>query len=178
MIFSKTWQQVLDGTKTQTRRVINPNELASCGSVADIFAVWRTKDGRPAKRQSVRAPLIILEQLYNVKWTVAMGYWRDKTYAVQPGCGKRAVGRIKLTGIRQERLQDITIEDITAEGLPTSLCTYWDQEGYKDFDEDEYRFLFAELWDSIHRKGNRWADNPEVWVLEFKLINRHKAGES
>jgi len=33
------------------------------------------------------------------------------------------------------------------------------------------REAFRALWNGIHKKrGARWADNPEVWVLEFEAL--------
>lgn len=70
-------------------------------------------------------------------------------YAIQPGRGLRATDYLRLRTIRQERGQDITPADVRAEGLPD-------------------RAAFAELWDRLHpRRGERWADNPPVYVLSF-----------
>ena len=64
----------------------------------------------------------------------------------------------------RERLQEISRADILAELGPPPL------DGDKAVDS----FLsatFAALWNSIHKKaGTRWEDCPEVWVLEFELV--------
>lgn len=68
---------------------------------------------------------------------------------------------LEIQKVRIERLQDITQPDIYAEGIPMNLCIYKDEE--------EHRYLFKELWDSINAKcGYRWDINPWVWVIEFK----------
>jgi hypothetical protein len=75
----------------------------------------------------------------------------------------RSASRITLEvlDITPERLYNISLKDIQAEGLPTS----------NDFDEDEYRGHFQELWDSINsKKGYGWNENPWVWVISFKRI--------
>ena len=81
-------------------------------------------------------------------------------YAVQPGRGKKSVARIVVTAIRQEHVQDITEEDALAEGC--------DDLNYYESARDEYMVL----WDSIQPSGRRWADNPEVWVIEFELVGK------
>lgn len=187
MIFKQTWQQVLDGTKTQTRRPVKPKEYGYHLYHPDIIqAVYR--DGG------------------YIKWRVG------KDYAVQPGRGKPAIwippegspiddplaeyvrktesvratwgpkvkewlrskgyreARIRIKEIRRERLRDISIEDCRAEGITKVLA----------------RFAYEQLWNSLYRKpyplydddGNvvgylrcSWEDNPEVWVLEFEVIN-------
>lgn len=74
------------------------------------------------------------------------------TYAVQPGRGKRAVGRIRVTGLRVERVQAITEADAQAEGVESAQA-------------------YAALWDAIHSKrGERWSDNPLVVVIQFELV--------
>ncbi|MFA4974630.1 MAG: ASCH domain-containing protein [bacterium] len=133
MIFQHTWQQVLDGTKTQTRRL------------------------------RAQPPYV------------------GRTYAVQPGRGKPAVGRIRITAIRQQRVQDITAEDALAEGLVCPDCNNgWitvysatDMFGCSEVECGHAGLIdeYAQLWDTIHTKpGTRWADNPLVWVLEFERV--------
>jgi len=182
MIF-KQWEQVLNGTKTQTRRLIKPGEFASgsrSGGRQEIFGVWKDihdLQDRSGQFGFVRTPLQILESLYRLKWHKAMGCFRDKTYAVQPGRGKKAktyavqpgrgkkaVGRIRITAIRRERVQDIRELDAEAEmGFRVPIRHFMWGVTTKQ--------KFAKLWNSIHTKrGTRWEDNPEVWVLEFEAV--------
>jgi len=72
----------------------------------------------------------------------------------------RAASRIQLeiTGIRVERLQDISNEDAVAEGIGAPLdIRYAAIDGFKP------------LWNST---GGNWDANPWVWVIEFKRIER------
>lgn len=66
---------------------------------------------------------------------------------------------LEITGVRVERLQDISEADARAEG------THPSQYG-RGLYIDKYR----ELWDSINAKRAPWASNPWVWVLEFKRV--------
>jgi hypothetical protein len=81
--------------------------------------------------------------------------WRvGNTYAIVPKRGAAGIGRyIRVTGIRVQNLHNITEADAKAEGVNSV---------------EEYRAL----WDSINGKykGCRWDDNPQVWVLEFELV--------
>ena len=81
---------------------------------------------------------------------------------------------LEVTGVRVERLQDITEEDAVAEG-----CSAWKQRmarvliGVEPSDDgpvaDTPEDVFAMLWDSINAKrGHGWETNPWVWVVEFK----------
>lgn len=76
---------------------------------------------------------------------------------------------LKITGVRVERLQDISENDARAEGLhwsdgkpgiygPTELVV-------------EARDEFRCLWDSLDAKpGHMWDANPWVWTIEFCRI--------
>ena len=80
----------------------------------------------------------------------------------------RAAARIflKVTDVKVERLQDISIDDAVAEG-----CFSTDGHGFRS----EARNLFREKWDTIYaKKGFGWDVNPWVWVFSFK---RTKAPE-
>ena len=75
----------------------------------------------------------------------------------------RWASRISLlvTGIRVERLQEISEEDSKAEGV---LPMYPPGNG-----PARCRYAYRELWDSLNEKrGYGWATNPWVWVVEFK----------
>jgi hypothetical protein len=74
----------------------------------------------------------------------------------------RAASRITLeiTGVRVERLQDISEADAMAEGCrkPIPVC---------EDDDCSYRADYERLWESINGPGS-WDANPWVWVLEFR----------
>ncbi len=69
---------------------------------------------------------------------------------------RRAASRISLevTGVRVERLQEISEADASAEGVDCGA--YYPASR-----------LYSELWESINGAGS-WAANPWVWVVEFK----------
>lgn len=65
---------------------------------------------------------------------------------------------LKITGIRVERLQEITRDGAIAEGCPKEVADAQDAcQWYRD------------LWDSINAKrGHGWDENPWVWIIEFQ----------
>jgi hypothetical protein len=65
---------------------------------------------------------------------------------------------LEITGVRVERLQEISSKDAIAEGVEYDVS--------KDGGWPLTRF--QKLWDSVY--GN-WKDNPWVWVVEFKPTN-------
>lgn len=89
MIFQYTWEQVIAGKKTQTRRIVKPNEVARYDDSGRIHQVL--SKGR-------------------VKWQVG------KAYGVQPHRTASSIARIYLTGIRQENIAEVSATDAIAEG--------------------------------------------------------------
>lgn len=70
---------------------------------------------------------------------------------------------LEITGVRVERLQDISDEDALAEGVSPDMDIRW-QSG-----DDTPRGMFGELWESINGAGS-WDANPWVWVIKFKVV--------
>jgi len=68
---------------------------------------------------------------------------------------------LDVVEVRCEHLQDITVEDIIAEGLSTTL---------REHDACcDLRDQWVELWNSINAKrGYGWDTNPLVWVITFR----------
>lgn len=79
----------------------------------------------------------------------------------------RAASRITLeiTGVRVERLQDISEADAIAEGCGMS-CSLMDESYAPIY---TYREGYKQLWETINGP-NSWAENPWVWVVEFRSV--------
>jgi len=66
---------------------------------------------------------------------------------------------LEITGVRVERVRDITPDDCRAEGMP---------EKNNDLG---VRYCFGQLWNQINEKrGYGWDTNCWVWVISFKRI--------
>ena len=77
---------------------------------------------------------------------------------------------LKVTGVRVERLQDITIDEIRKEGLEPRF-------NVKDkFSDGIARGRFLELWNGTIKKSDLdrygWDANPFVWVIEFEQCEK------
>lgn len=79
--------------------------------------------------------------------------WRLKIGRFLPAWASRIT--LEITGVRVERLQDISREDAAAEGWNPAV------------DVCSPLIWYAALWESINGPGS-WALNPWVWVIEFR----------
>lgn len=196
MIFKQV-QQVLDGTKSQTRRPMKKGDFAvvrrTGGPVTsrvlsrNYYRVWPLGEsdmpeiyrisGGASYQTALEDPAHRIMDV--VRKTYSFKYRLGRTYAVQPGRGKKAVGRIRITKIRRERLQEISDEDCKAEGISRNLLYEMDYiPGHQSLGDDRYfkdeqrvahpQGSFALLWDKIYPKQYNWLDNPECWVLDFE----------
>ena len=81
-------------------------------------------------------------------------YWRPSIH--MPRWASRLT--LEITGVRVERVQDITHDDAVAEGCYEVEGRSWGRLG------------FSQLWDSINAKrGYSWEANPWVWCVGFAV---------
>lgn len=84
---------------------------------------------------------------------------------------------LRVTGVRVERLQDITDEQAVSEGCQgvfsgdgSTVGSGWDVTPTD---------IYKKLWDNNINPADRavygWAANPWVWVVEFKCISKEEA---
>jgi len=168
---------ILDGRKTQTRRVVKlpvseigkmvkyrgdwvlPCEWSPYGKSGDRLWVRETwwQWGGTEKRISYRADTLpSFAPNGGFRPSIFMPRWASRI-------------TLEVVDVRVERLQDISEDDAKAEGVMAS--------GGWNADDTEYcvgyRTAFSRLWDSINAKrGYSWATNPWVWAVEFKVATR------
>lgn len=100
----------------------------------------------------------------------SMGPWTPSIHMPRWAC--RIL--LEVTGVRVERLQDISEADCWAEGIEEvdgSLDDLKIVELAKRMGRcvDDAAPTFAALWESISGRGT-WDANPWVWVVEFRRI--------
>jgi hypothetical protein len=185
---------LLSGTKTQTRRVVKPL-LSEREWVEDREngSFWRCADGEPtcytgvwetheyAQQFPVLCPyghpgdqLWVREAFSPYLYREGCWYWADGNIAAYD-CEKpkpsihmwRWASRITLevTGVRVERLQDISEADAIAEGS----FTWAGEQDTPVRDLPEARLVYRQLWEDINGPGS-WDANPWVWCVDFKSV--------
>lgn len=73
---------------------------------------------------------------------------------------------LEITGVRVERLKEISEADAIAEGFESSADHCPPGTWLNDSISID---RFARSWDANNKPGAQWADNPWLWVLEFKV---------
>ena len=84
---------------------------------------------------------------------------------------------LEITGVRVERLQDISEEDAIAEGC--IKFPFEDDHAYTFYDDDKtghatHTGAYRKLWESLNGTGS-WDLNPWVWVVEFRTLEIARA---
>lgn len=84
---------------------------------------------------------------------------------------------IKITGVRAERLQDISEEDCLLEGIKIGRCgneSKWMKAFYAPDDNQPYitaKSAYEEVFNRINGKI-AWQMNPFVWVYDYELTKQ------
>ena len=172
-------QSILNGTKTQTRRVIKPqpksqlhdvkmgywseepNNLkfpytkCTYGQIGDVLWVRETFVSYEVK---VKHPKVSeIEYEYKADESPVKFRWKPGIHMPKEACRLF----LKIKDIRVERLQDISRGDAMSEGCPFPNMA----NGSNPIN------WYANLWDSINGKCS-YASNPWVWVIEFERIEK------
>ncbi|ELY5242775.1 hypothetical protein SM868_004375 [Yersinia enterocolitica] len=174
---------ILSGRKTQTRRIISEKTLHLFGVAASAGECHPIElcDQRSQSYYLDFCPLGKPGDQLWVREAFAAGLCTESTLAyrathktedLEEGWGEtikwtpsihmpRWASRINLliTGVRVERLQDISDADASAEGCKISSM----QSG------DCLSDMFARLWKSIYGDES-WQASPWVWVIEFERM--------
>lgn len=112
-----------------------------------------------------------LEDEAVARWATK-GPWKDDGEGVKvtdwrPGrLVPKALSRIwlRVTDVRVERVQEITVEDVRGEGVRPGRQYGTDHSAY----EVAMQAAFRDLWDSINASRAPWSDNPWVWAVSFE----------
>lgn len=178
---------ILEGRKTQTRRVIKPQPAA-------VWTEARMENGVACFGAPHVKGISVLPCPYG---TTGDRLWVRETWAVWgqfrdgPGYCYRADGNqhgvtwkpsihmarrvsritLEVTGVRVERIQDISEADAQREGW--DLSNLDPMQTYDPVSMRKAREWFAGLWDHINGpRGYGWQANPWVWVVEFRRVEQ------
>ncbi len=183
MIFRQI-QEIIDELKKETRRAYKPGEYATDRDGELVI----TPDGQRVSDCPIDT---VFTPGGRVKWRVLGFYsvvpkrgkpqimWdRREHHLIYPDHCPMSVEEwtykckmagwmrlsIRIQQIRWERLQDISLDDVEAEGI----APFTFARGIFSDTPPDPRWKYIELWKSINGKGS-WDLNPYVWPITFGL---------
>jgi len=192
---------ILDGRKSVTRRVVRPQPdfcvMTKAGLLTSHFPISvedgliNTKLGNVTTWEHMPyrpGDILYVRETWNGDWCDHYIYKADGGSAKAAGYSKEPKWRpsihmpkeaarlfLRVTGVRVERLQDMTGHDVLAEGVENghsnpTMGKRW---------ENMQRMAFSDLWNRTIKKADLplcgWAANPWVWVVEFERISEEEA---
>jgi len=190
---------ILEGRKTQTRRVVKPQawsysndvlgqpQIYACSGpddfgdpdkpircpygqpgdllwVRETWSPWADELTRQAISRKGEPCLYKADYLEKAPCVVIGGdfHWHPSIHMPK----KYARLWLRITNVRVERLQEISIKDCKAEGV---LCDCPENEENRCLLGNKGHFKI--LWDSLNAKrGYSWESNPYIWVVEFERV--------
>ena len=187
---------ILEGCKTQTRRVIKHQPIRGNVYLTKDDNVWAAQTDRSVVtyfncKHGWRGDRLWVKETFQLN-TPPSGFiyraddvsghiqtrWKPSIFCTR----KASRITLEITSVRVERLKDISEVDAKAEGITPRQYrddTFWTNylkgtkpKGGVDGEVIAFRSpieSYSSLWNSINGAGS-WDANPWVWVIEFKKI--------
>lgn len=189
------FQAILDGKKTQTRRIVKDEQLQNPDPDDDLELILLTVSHKIKEGDVLWVRETFTEWpddsfQYYATTTIGeeLGKWKPSIHMPKKAC------RIflKVKSVRIERLNEISTDDAIAEGINSepwaldntitlyenyfnagnpfySFSTYgWN---YGNSTHDAPVASFCTLWEEIHGEES-WNANPFIWRIEFERIEK------
>lgn len=192
-------EKVLDGSKTQTRRIIPQSVIDKVDEFrVELIMTFDALNSEEGLKQYFFVEKNLGKLPYKVGEVVAIAQSYKEVFG--EGCGKESEAgynnkmfvkpelmphQIRITDVRIERLQDISEEDVLKEGFDGSFdfevtgksvikgfyldCRNKNEKGNRRIFDSCAQKAYSVLIDSISSKGT-WDSNPFVFVYDFELV--------
>lgn len=160
---------ILEGKKNQTRRLFNTDY---CVPLTGEILRWPY--GHPGDRLWVRetwrhqaSPHTVTSCRYRADETPENDHYQWRPSIFMPRWASRIT--LEVTGVRVERLQEISEADALAEGfpLPGGPMRVNGKLGTGVFFDP--LMAFRAYWHELNAKRCPWESNPWVWVVTFEM---------
>lgn len=177
---------ILDGRKSCTRRVVKPQPTARYGAQCikppyqpgDIlyvretwerFECWNCEGDERGNCPKEPQKSVLDKTCGCYMYRATDEIYGDARWHPSIHMPKEAARIwLKVTGVRVERLQEITSEQIGREGVEV--------EYPHALNGEEKRYAFSTLWNSTIKKSDidtyGWDANPYVWIIEFERCEK------
>lgn len=201
---------LLDGSKTLTRRVIKfptldvPSTYLGVNNALHVFANTEKWGGQMACPYGVPGDRLWVRESGNIARDKSAWMYADHGGKLAPsapagseswvrdwkGCGSIHMPlwasriTLEITGVRVQRLQDISEADAVAEGVSPARGLRGDDDltvsqiqvardtARGSISVDYPISRYALLWDTINGDSAPWNSNPWVWALTFRRLTQ------
>lgn len=183
---------ILEGRKTQTRRIVTPQpndswskppigvsesgHWVSHGCQSDLKCPYGTVRDHLWVREAW-AHVIVgnqIDYLYRADHHTGIEKkngdqkWKPSIHMPKVACRLT----LEVTSVRVERVQEISETDAIAEGCISTAEVIRDESGTEiDYTGTYAVEKYEELWNKINGPDS-WTSNPFVWVIEFRRLNQ------
>lgn len=157
---------IADGSKSDTRRLVLPNNSRVIGVPADTgLDGVDLETGRGSATGDIRARRQFENGQVRVVPVTSLVRPHD-LFWIRPGrtgARKHSEWTLEVVSVEGRRLQDMTNADALREGI-TSVP----DKIVRKANDLSARSVFIALWNDICKQpGTTWADNPWVWIYRF-----------
>lgn len=168
---------ILDGRKTQTRRVVNPQPKV----VHDFYPDGTLETERLFRNGGrIRCPYGVLGDRLWVRETCYLTAGGDDgepmcvppvSYAADGPVSRERYPFVRASIHMPRWASRITLEVVDLAVQPLQTISKQDAiaEGVSEWEQDP-KGAFRALWDSINAKRAPWGSNPWVWAVTFRRI--------
>lgn len=152
----------------------SPGKGHRYGDVLYVREAWKSATIDPAGGGYALQDIYLYkaDEPINTSGMMVEGRWHPSIH--MPREAARIFLRVK--DVRVERLQDITNEQVIAEGIECRTISELRAEVRPAL------FEFQDCWDSTIKPADRaiygWAANPWVWVIKFEKISKEEAARA
>lgn len=184
---------VLDGRKTQTRRICKEQIWAHSDIVSAENGIYHFESPKYKVGEVVavaQSYCSIAEELENSNNATCAAHYEKNvqkaseyiSWMEHPGFNNKMfvaadmmIHQIRITDVRIERLQDISDEDCIKEGVRKVVnengiyVQYYVGKGDNACSFENPREAFVHLIDKVSKK-DVWKENPYVFVYDFELV--------
>jgi hypothetical protein len=181
---------IIEGRKTQTRRVVkhvvwnykkppydaqtfmdinpvhreHPDGLCPYGDPGDLLWVRESFVTTPAYDGLGSTDVLYREDPMYDGMQPGDFAWRWKPSIHMPRKFSRIT--LRITGVRVQRVREITDEEAIAEGVQVA-----GRPEVNELSQGKFVHAFGSLWDSINAKRSySWESNPWVWAISFEVV--------
>jgi len=184
-------QAILEGRKIQTRRIVKGEALdwldsagftpkfvsdpgnfhSRYGYKGDILWVRETWVWEGDTKYTDVNPLGNFYYKADFKGNDGPSKWKPSIHMPKEACRLR----LKITDVRIERLNDISLDAAVKEGILIDFYEMFQECRYRDYMDINSNWRdpissFKSLWESINGKDS-WKVNPWVWVIKFEKLD-------